>query len=60
VVRLAERFVVVGVDVDPIAILGRFHMGTEDLIHIKPTCQAEIEDAIYLFNLTLESNLFQE
>ena len=58
--HMPRPHIVVGVNVDPIVILGRFHMGTKDLVHIKPTRQVEIEDAIYLFNLTLESNLFQE
>lgn len=35
--HMPRPHIVVGVDVDPIAILGRFHMGTEDLVHIKPT-----------------------
>ena len=58
--HLPRPHIIVGVDIDPIVILSRFHMGTEDLIHIKPTCQVEIEDAIYLFDLTLESNIFRE
>lgn len=55
--HMPRPHIVVGVD---IAILGRFHMGTEDLVHINPTRQVEIEDAIYLLNLTLESNLFRK
>ena len=35
--HMPRPHIVVGVNVDPIVILGRFHMGTEDLVHIKPT-----------------------